>query len=52
MDELRDYHNKWNQTVNDKYYVSIICGILKNDTNEHIYKTDTEKQIYGEGGKR
>ena len=29
------------QTENDKYHtVSLICGILKNDTNELIYETE------------
>ena len=31
------------QTEKDKYYtISLICGILKNNTNE--YKTETESQ--------
>ena len=35
-----------------KYYmISLICGILKNDTNELVYKTETSyrrrKQTYG-----
>ena len=33
------------QTEKDKYHViSLICGILKNDTNELIYKTETDSQ--------
>ena len=41
-----------NQTEKNKYYmISLICGILKNATNELIYKTErvsqTTKQIYG-----
>ena len=33
------------QTEKDKYYmISLICGILKNDTNEFIYKTEIESQ--------
>ena len=30
------------QTQKDKYHISLICGILKNDTNELIYKTETD----------
>ena len=31
------------QTEIDKYHMmSLICGILKNDTNELIYKTDSQ----------
>ena len=33
------------QTVKDTYHmISLICGILKNDTNELIYKTETDSQ--------
>ena len=33
------------QTEKDKYLmISLICGILKNDTNELIYKTETDSQ--------
>ena len=42
----------------DKYHISLICEILKNDANELIYKTEadsqTQKQTYGyqsRGGK-
>ena len=32
-----------NQTQKDKYdMVSLMCGILKQGTNEHIYKTDVD----------
>ena len=35
----------------DKYHISLICEILKNDANEHIYKTEadsqTQKQTHG-----
>ena len=31
------------QAEKDKYHmISLICGILKNDTNELIYKTETQ----------
>ena len=34
-----------NRTENDKYHmISLICGIQKNDTNELIYKTETDSQ--------
>ena len=33
------------QTEKDKYHmISLICGILKYDTNELIYKTETDSQ--------
>ena len=33
------------QTEKDKYCViSLICGILKNDTNELVYETETDPQ--------
>ena len=33
------------QIEKDKYHmISFICGILKNDTNELIYKTGTDSQ--------
>ena len=34
------------RTQKDKYHmISLICGILKNYTNELIYKTETDSQI-------
>ena len=36
------------QTEKDKFHmVSLICGIQKNDTDELIYKTETDSQTYG-----
>ena len=33
------------QKEKDKYHIiSLICGIFKNDTNELIYKTETDLQ--------
>ena len=33
------------QIEKDKYHmISLICGIQKNDTNELIYKTETDSQ--------
>ena len=31
-------------TEKDKYQILLICGILKNDTNELIYKTEIDSQ--------
>jgi len=31
-------------TEKDKYHISLLCGIKKNDTNELIYKTETDSQ--------
>ena len=45
MDGPRDYHIKWRKTDKDKYHmISLICGILKNDTNELIYETERDSQ--------
>ena len=42
----RDYHTKWSKTDKDKYHIiSLIRGMLKNDTNELIYKTEIDSQI-------
>ena len=33
------------QKEKNKYHmISLICGILKNDTNELVYKTETDSQ--------
>ena len=38
--------NDINQTEKDKYHmISLVCGILKNGTNELIYKTEIESQM-------
>ena len=35
--------NEVSQAEKDKYHmISLICRILKNDTNELIYKTETD----------
>ena len=44
MDGLRDYHTKWSNSNKDKYHISLICGILKNDKNELIYERETYSQ--------
>ena len=37
MDGSKDYHSKL-----DNYVISFLCGILKKNTNELIYKTETD----------
>ena len=38
------------QTEEDKYHkISLICGSLKNDTNESIYKAEIEDLVQGSG---
>ena len=45
IDRPRDYQTKWSQAEKDKYHMpSLICGILKNDTNEPIHKTETDSK--------
>ena len=42
-----DYHTKWSKSDREKqiyHMISLICRILKNDTNELIYKTETDSQ--------
>ena len=47
----KDYHTQRRQSEEDKYHmVSLICGTLKTDANELVYKTETDsqrKQTYG-----
>ena len=50
MDGPRDDHNKWNKPDREKTNSIWYCLSLKEDTNELIYKTETDqhrKQIYG-----
>ena len=45
IDGPRDYHIKWNKSEKDQYHmISLTGGILKNDTNELIYKTEIDSQ--------
>ena len=47
MDRPRDYHPKGSKSDRERqisYMISLICGILRNDTNELIYKTETDSQ--------
>ena len=47
VDGPRDCQTEWciPQTESDKYMISLICGILKNGTNELIYKKEIESQM-------
>ena len=40
-----DYHTKRSKSKNDKYPLIPPYVKSKNDTNEHIYKTETDSQI-------
>ena len=45
MDVSTEYHTEWNELEKDKYHmISLIRGIFKNDTNELIYKIETDSQ--------
>ena len=46
MDGPTEYHTMWSKSDKDKYHmISLIRRILKkNDTNELIYKTETDSQ--------
>ena len=45
MDGPRYYLTKWSKSEKDKYHISLICGSKKqNDTDELIYKTETDSQ--------
>ena len=45
MDGPRDYHTKWSKSEKDKYHmIPLIRGILKNDTNKLIYRTEIDSQ--------
>ena len=42
-DEPGGYPTKWSQSEKDKCHMkSLICTVLKNDTSELIYKTDSQ----------
>ena len=46
MNGPRDCHtSEISQAEKDKYTILLICGILKNDKNELICKTETESQM-------
>ena len=37
-------HTKWSKKEKDKYIISLISGILKNNKNEFINKTEIDSQ--------
>ena len=43
MDGSRDYHTKQSQKEKDKYHMTSLI-YLKYDTNERIYKKETDSQ--------
>ena len=45
MDESRDYHPKWSEVREIPYYLQVQSK-NKNDTNELIYKTETNSKTY------
>ena len=44
MDGPRDYHTKWSKSDRERqiWHHSYVVSNLKNDTNELIYKTETD----------
>ena len=46
MDGPKDYHTKWSKSERERQisYDIIYMWNLKNNTNEHIYKTETDSQ--------
>ena len=44
MDGPRDYHAKWIKSESQVSYGVTYMWKLKNDTNELIYKTETDSQ--------
>ena len=45
MDGPRDYHTKWSQRKTNIIWHHLYVEFKKNDTNELIYKTETDSQI-------
>ena len=47
MDGPGDYHTKWSKSDRERQIYDITCmWNLKNNTNELIYKTETDSQTY------
>ena len=49
MDELRDYHIKWSKSKTNIIWYPLYAESLKKkkkNTNELIYKTETDSQTY------
>jgi len=45
MDGHRDCHTESSKSDKDKYMILLTCGVLKNGTNEHIYKTEMKMNV-------
>ena len=45
MDERGDYHTKWSKSDKEiSYDIAYMQNLRKKDTNELIYKTETDSQ--------
>ena len=46
MDVPKDYHTKWNKPDRERqiYGITYMWNLKKKETNEHIYKTETDPQ--------
>ena len=47
MDGPGDYHTKWSKSEKEQqisYYIAYMWNLKKNDTNELIYKIETDSQ--------
>ena len=47
MDGPREYHTKWSKSDRERYmpYDITYMWNLKNNTNESVYKTETDSEI-------
>ena len=48
MDGPTAYHTKWSKSDGERqisYDITYMWNLIKNDTNELIYKTETDSQI-------
>ena len=58
MDGLGYFHTKWSKSERERqmHKISLICGIIKNGTNELIYKQEesqnVENNLMVPGGRR
>ena len=49
MDGPRDYHTKWSKSDRERqisYAITYMWNLKKNDTNELIYKRETDSQTH------
>ena len=44
MDATRGYHTKWNKSEQHRHDITYMLNLFKSDTNELIYKTETDSQ--------